>query len=107
MITRIEHPSWCHVSSCTVSQSGTGTHVSRTAVLDPDPLNAVHTTLRLIQNPPIPGYPTTGVTMVEILVTIPSYDPEISDEEFSFILSGARAHGLGTLLLAAGREAMS
>jgi hypothetical protein len=96
----IEHPAWCVRTECTTTATGSGTHFSPTATLEPDPLGRVRATVRMTQS--------EASDLVELMLTYPLGDPENDDtEEYIYVLTGDRAHALGRMLVSAGRQAMS
>jgi hypothetical protein len=102
----MKHPSWCAIGNCTAEvHTGRGSHVSRAVILDPDRLTFLAARVRLVQDLPIEGYPDSDAVLVELTINLPTYDPQVPEEEFCVVLAGAHAQGLGRMLVSAGRAA--
>ena len=105
MIVTTVHPSWCATTECSVTPAGrSGTHVSRPVILDPDRL-FLRAEVRLVQSVRLSGYPDSGTVLVELTITLPTYDPSTPEEDFCVVLAGSKAEALGRMLLSAGRVA--
>jgi hypothetical protein len=100
------HPSWCDRTRC-LATADAGFHWGRPVVLDPDPRTDLGVTVQLGQGTPMPDWPGSGVTLVDLTVCLPAFDPTDSPSEYTLVSAGDRAVGLGRMLISAGREASS
>jgi hypothetical protein len=63
------HPPWCHPDSCSVGASGTGAHNSKPVDLRAEHPGALGIAVTLTQGTPTPGYPLSGVLLVDLTFT--------------------------------------
>jgi hypothetical protein len=103
----VDHPSWCNRRLCTVGvDPRSGFHLSRLAILDPDPGTDLGVTIQIGQGTPISGYAKSDLILVDLTVYQQALDDTDTAEEYTLTLAAQRAEILGRMLVSAGREAV-
>jgi hypothetical protein len=103
-----EHPAWCDRRICGIGDRGSGAHLSRMMLDDPDPGVGLWIGVQLSQSNPTQGFPRSGRVLVAVTIRLShvpfSQIPHHGDDT-AVVLTGARTQVLGRLLVSAGRAA--